>query len=244
MRSILTSYLGGASRVGEKRVPGVLFEANGLLKKIQEFWPKNARVLMICASPDDYEKNDAVVSCYRQSLSMSELSYSSLEMCDDRNEASADMLGEKDVIILTGGHVPTQNAFFKKIGLKEKLQDFDGLLLAWSAGSMNCAETVYAGPELPGESIDPDYQRWISGLGITNINIWPHFQHLREEMLDGRRLLEDITYEDSMGHEFIALNDGSYVLIEGGKETIFGEAYSIKNARLELICRDGDHLAF
>lgn len=38
----------------------------------------------------------------------------------------------------------------KTIGLKERLQSWDGLLIAWSAGSMNCAEMVYAGPELLG----------------------------------------------------------------------------------------------
>ena len=33
-------------------------------------------------------------------------------------------ISETDVIILTGGHVPTQNAFFNKIGLKEKLKGY------------------------------------------------------------------------------------------------------------------------
>ena len=104
---------------------------------------------------------------------------------------------------------------------------------------MNCAETVYAGPELPGEAIDPDYQRWISGLGITKTNIFPHFEELRNEMLDGMRLIEDITYADSMVHEIIALNNGSYIISEGGTETIYGEAYSIKSGEQRQICTDG-----
>jgi len=73
--------------------------------------------------------------------------------------------------ILTGGHVPTQNSFMKKLQLKEKLQDWNGLIIAWSAGSMNCAEMVYAGPEFPGEAVDPNYQRWITGLGITKTKL-------------------------------------------------------------------------
>jgi len=31
---------------------------------------------------------------------------------------------------------------------------------------MNCADTVYAQPEEPGEAVDPDYQRFIPGLGL------------------------------------------------------------------------------
>ena len=143
-----------------------------------------------------------------------------------------------DVLILGGGHVPTQNSFMKDIGLKERLQAWDGLLIAKSAGSMNCAETVYAGPELPGEAIDPNYQRWISGLGITKTNILPHFEALRDEMLDGMRLIEDITYSDSMGHEIIALNDGSYIVIDNDIETIYGEAYRIQNGVQAQICVD------
>ena len=127
----------------------------------------------------------------------------------------------------------------KTIRLKERLQGWDGLLIAWSAGSMNCAETVYAGPELPGEAIDPNYQRWISGLGITKTNILPHFEALRDEMLDGMRLIEDITYSDSIGHEIFALNNGSFVVVDNGMEMLYGEAYSIKNGEQRQICTDG-----
>ncbi len=107
---------------------------------------------------------------------------------------------------------------------------------------MNCAETVYAGPELPGEAVAPTYQRWISGLGVTKTNIFPHFEELRDEELDGMRLIEDITYADSMGHEIIALNNGSYIIVKDDSETLYGEAYSIKDRRLTQICENGKHI--
>ena len=52
-----------------------------------------------------------------------------------------------DVILLGGGHVPTQNKFFKEIRLREKIKDFDGIIIAISAGSMNSADIVYCQPE-------------------------------------------------------------------------------------------------
>ena len=162
-----------------------------------------------------------------------------MEICDNRNEKLADKIKEMDVVLLAGGHVPTQNNFFHRIGLKNRLEDFNGLIISWSAGSMNCADIVYAGPEMEGEAIDPNYTRWIQGLGITNINILPHFQSLREEWLDGFRLIEDITFEDSMGHEIIALNDGSYITIQDGVTRLFGEAYKIIDGKIELICQNG-----
>lgn len=242
MNVIITSSLGGAVRENGRRVPSVLIEQNGLLDRIRSLWPDNARVLMICASPYDHEKNDAVAECFKHSLPMSGLNCCSLEMCDDRNEDIADDLRLKDVIILTGGHVPTQNQFFAKIALKGKLQSFTGLVIAWSAGSMNCADPVYAGPELPGEATDPGFQRWIPGLGLTKTNIFPHFQALRDDTLDGMRLIEDITFPDSIGHEIIAMNDGSYIVADEHGETIYGESYSIKDGVLKQICKDGDSL--
>lgn len=104
---------------------------------------------------------------------------------------------------------------------------------------MNCADTVYAGPELDGEAVDPQYERWISGLGLTNTNIFPHFQNLRDEWLDGMRLLEDITFADSFKHEIIAMNDGTYIVIEDGRTMLFGEAYSIKDGIMSQICENG-----
>ena len=240
MITILTSHLGGSYKVDGKRLPGPIADKNGLLEKLKNIWPQDARVLMICADSEDYEKNDAVLYCYKEALPMSGLKVSSIGMCDARTEAPAENISETDVIILTGGHVPTQNAFFKKIGLREKLKGFEGILIAWSAGSMNCADMVYAGPELDGEALDPTFKRWIPGLGLTKVNIFPHFEMLRDEILDGLRLIEDITYADSLGHEILALNDGSYIVIEDGKTELFGEAYRILDGETELICRDGE----
>lgn len=238
MKAILTSSLGGQVKIEGKRLPSKLPETNGLLKSIKAVWKNDSKVMIISGSPEYYDKNDSVLFCLKGAFSLSNLSASEVLMCDERNKEIIERLPEMDVIILAGGHVPTQNSFMKTIELKERLQDWDGLLIAWSAGSMNCAEMVYAGPELPGEAIDPKFQRWISGLGITKTNIFPHFEALRDEILDGLRLIEDITYADSMGHEIIALNNGSFIVIDNGTEILYGEAYSIKNGEQRQICTD------
>lgn len=240
MNIILTSSLGGSFKVNGQRIPSVFLTDNGLLDKLKELWVEDSKVMIICASPNDHEKNDSVCACLRESFPMSGLSISYIEKCDDRNEELIEKLPEMDVILLAGGHVPTQNIFMKKIGLKERLKDFNGLLIAWSAGSMNCASNVYAAPELEGEAVDTDYSRWISGLGLTETNIFPHYQVLKDAYLDGLRVMEDITYADSYTHEILAMNDGSYITIENGTEILHGEAYRIKNGKLEMICRNGE----
>lgn len=240
MNIILTSSLGGSFKVNGKRIPSVFLRDNGLLDKLKDLWVKDSKVMIICASPNDYEKNDSICACFRESFPMSGLSISYLVTCDDRNERLIEKLPEMDVILLAGGHVPTQNIFMKKIGLKERLIDFNGLLIAWSAGSMNCASNVYASPELEGEAVDTSFVRWISGLGLTETNIYPHYQLLKDDYLDGLRVMEDITYVDSYTHEILAMNDGSYITIMNGKEILYGEAYRIKDGKLEMICKNGE----
>ena len=242
MKTIMASALGGQIKVDGKRVPTKLMEDNGLLEMIRSSWEDGSKVLIFSGSPEDPDRNDSILNVLKESFSLSGLEVSEFLICDERNKDIADRIPEMDALILAGGHVPTQNAFLKTLRLKEKLQDWDGLLIAWSAGSMNCAETVYAGPELPGEALDPDFQRWISGLGITKTNIFPHFEELKDDVLDGMRLIEDITYADSMGHEIIALNNGSYIVSEGGVETLYGEAYRIKDGVLEQICRKDEQI--
>lgn len=66
-----------------------------------------------------------------------------------------------------------------------------------------------------------------------------YFQSLKDEWLDGLRLIEDITLQDSMGHEILAINDGTYITIGDGVHKLFGEAYRIKDGQIEMICQNG-----
>lgn len=226
----LTSSPTGSYRSEEEADYPGLNPANGLLEELKKDWKENARCLMIAATPDAHEMNDEMTDFFEEKLIASGLSVKEMVLCDDRNgEAIVKILEEFDMIILGGGHVPTQNAFFKKIKLREKIQNFDGIIMGISAGTMNCAETVYAQPELPGESVSSEYQRFIQGIGLTNKMVLPHYQAVKDDVLDGKRLFEEITYPDSVGRKFYVLVDGSYILQRDGKEKVCGEAYLIKD---------------
>ena len=144
--------------------------------------------------------------------------------------------------MLGGGHVPTENRFFELIRLREKLQTYEGIILGVSAGTMNSADVVYAQPELPGESVDPNYQRYLRGLGLTDIQVLPHYQMVKNFTLDGKRLFEDITYGDSYGNEFIALEDGSYIRIMNGETKLYGRAHRIAEGVLTTICEENESI--
>ena len=219
-------------------------DRNRLVLNLRRLWKEASRCLLLPADPDDAEFNDIIRDDMARILNRRGFPHSCFDVWDSRRtDFPRDDLLAYDFILLGGGHVPTQNAFFQKAGLREKMIGFKGIVMGISAGTMNCADEVYAQPELPGESIDPSYVRCLTGLALTELNILPHYQALKNSRLDGRRLFEDITYADSMGHSFLVLPDGSYVLGENGHETLYGEAWRIADGRIEKICRDGQTLA-
>lgn len=214
-----------------------LDEMNGFAEQLRQRWKPGARCLIIAASPESCGMNDGMAAFFAQAMERAGLSGAAFDVWDARLEWDArERIFSYDVILLGGGHVPTQQRFFGELQLRELLAQWDGMVIGISAGTMNSAETVYAQPELPGESVDPDYQRFLPGLGLTQTMILPHYQMVKDDLLDGRRLYEDITYPDSHGREFLVLPDGSYLLIEDGHETVFGEAWRLSNGCLHRIC--------
>ncbi len=215
-------------------------EENGFLKRFKEGWEPGCSCLMVSADPNDFSHNDKMQQEFKEFFDFSQIPVSRLILCDERNRRELPRYLEQcRLMILAGGHVPTQNRFFERIGLKKLMEGYKGTVMGISAGTMNCAGTVYAQPELEGESVNPEYKRFLPGLGLTDLMILPHYQDVKSHMLDGRRLMEDITYPDSMGRTFYALVDRSYVLAQDGQEILYGEAYRIKDGNIEKICEKG-----
>ena len=220
----------------------VLNPQNEFLDRIREDLPEHPRCLFVASSPDDRDATCEFGAAMFSAFADAGIHFSSYQILDRWNEEFApDLIMDSDFIILAGGHVPTQNAFFNEMGLEVLLQDYEGIIMGISAGSMNAASVVYIQPEEEGES-DPEFQRFAPGLGLTYANICPHYQKVKDNILDGQRLFEDITYADSEGNCFFALPDGSYLRIDEECTLLFGEAYAICDGEMEQISEDGDIL--
>ena len=215
---------------------------NGFADNLRRCLPEKIRCLFITSAPDDFGFTDRVAWEMRSCFAEEGFYIPELAILDRRNQQDAQMLiWKSDFIILAGGHVPTQNAFFRDLGLRELLKGYQGVILGISAGTMNAADRVYVQPEEPGESV-PEFPRFAEGLGITTVNVLPHYQMVKDNYLDGRRLFEDITYADSYGECFHVFVDGTYLLVENGRTTLHGEAYRLSNGKMEQISRLGDVL--
>ena len=225
---------------GEDRA--ILSNANGFIDRLREALPPYCRILFVCSDPERHDLTcqfgaDVVSACAEAGIW-----FSSYHVLTGENaDCAEELVTNSDFIVLAGGHVPTQNAFFQDIHLREILEGYPGVVMGISAGSMNSADEVYVQPEEEGES-SPDFQRFAQGLGLTDINVLPHYQKVKDNILDGRRLFEDITYADSWGRVFFALPDGSYFYQTEEELLLCGKAWCIENGILELLTQEEEVL--
>ena len=224
--------------IGAERA--ILSPDNGFIDNLKASLPPKPRALFICSDPKNHGETDAFARDIGAAIVEAGIAISQTFVLDGRNSDQAQLLiWQSDLIVLAGGHVPTQNLYFQEIRLAKLLKNYQGTILGISAGSMNCARRVYAQPEAPGES-RPDFQRFYPGLGLSEINILPHYQQVKDSMLDGKRLFEDVTYKDSMGESFLSLVDGSYVLEKNGETTLYGQASAITDGKFIPLSLPGD----
>ncbi len=223
--------------------PAALDPKNHFIENLRSYWPEEPpEGLLLPADPEAHSANDEACGFFRGCFARAGLPLESLVACDSRNQDEiGELLTRCNFLILGGGHVPTQNRFFSELGLPALLQSYEGVVLGISAGSMNAAQFVYAQPEEQGEATDPLYSRWMSGLGLTDISIWPHYQYSKDLSVDGKPLME-IALADSWHRPFIALPDGSYILCTDNSEVLYGEGWYFGKGRFSLINEDGEEL--
>lgn len=235
MKFILTSYLDTYDKDETgNRIAKNFGNENHILDNLKKYISNYDNFLFVTSDEYNFEATDVYANVTFQSFNLT-LPFKNYKILDSRTEKNAvQLIKDADLIFLCGGHLPTQNEFFNRINLKDKLKQTDAFIIGGSAGAMNMAENVYSIPELEGESIDPNFKRSLVGLGLTDINILPHYDVFTNVILDGKKFVEEIVLPDSYKRTVYALNNGSYILVDG-KNYLYGEAYLLKDGIINKI---------
>ena len=223
---------------------GAINPANGFLDNLRRALELPIRAVFVTTHPDDVAFSEHCSACMKQAFEEVGFVFESYDLLDRRMAPQVEkLIEESNFLILGGGHVPTQNAFLHDVEMAQLLKKgYDGVVLGISAGSMNCARIVYAQPEEPGEAIDENYERFLPGLGLTEVQILPHYYLCKDMLVDGFKVYEDIAIPDSRLRRFYVFPDGTYLLGEGGHETIYGEFYLIENGVMRQVAGDGQKM--
>lgn len=236
----LTSWIGGYDRQDELKTPTKLNNINGFVDRLKLACDDINILTYIASDPQDYEKCDEHANRLIKNLELEGFNPIKVYIIDDRtNFDIQEAINNSDIVFLAGGHVPTQNNFFKKIGLKQILQEYNGVIIGQSAGSMNCAELVYAQPEEPEDFEDKNFQILIAGLGLTKFNIMPHINNAHCFEYNGVTMY-DMCLEDSRKIYHYGIVDGGFIEIDDSSAVAYGETYLFKNGNCYKLCDNGE----
>jgi len=222
------------------KIPCEIDNANGFLDNLKKYLKKRDCMVVISGNPKKLHKDDSN-EITKKYLEMSGIGFKEIIYVDDSNKNQiSDFIKKADCINLFGGHLPTANAFINELKLKDLIKDFNGVVIGGSGGAMNMADDVYCIPEVEGEHIDKTFKRILPGLGLTDINIIPHWNFFKNKTFsDGVNMVNDILLPDSKGRPLLALPDCSYIIQEGDIRKVFGEAYLLEYDKITQICSDG-----
>ena len=90
----------------------------------------------------------------------------------DSNEMINQIL-ESDMVYLLGGNPHEQTKYIKKNGLEDILHSYNGIIVGVSCGSMTMSKNVII-PKCGEKYLKEDIK---SGIGLTNISVFPHFDY-------------------------------------------------------------------
>ena len=67
---------------------------------------------------------------------------------------------------------------------------------------------------------------------------------MRNCVIDGRRLFEDVIFPDSFQHRFYTFKDGGYIVVRDGRPRLFGEAWEISEGVMRRISTENNTYQF
>ena len=128
---ILTSSLNNNIKVNDIKVAQKCDNLNGFVDRIRNYLGNTINKLVYIASdPADYVKVNMYSDILMKSLELDGFIINEMIKVDNRfNGNIEELIKFADLILLSGGHVPTQNKFFHKINLKKLLKSFDGVVV-------------------------------------------------------------------------------------------------------------------
>lgn len=192
-----------------------LDKEKGFTKEQGEYLKKdiksNVKIVYICSIPDNYERSDEQLLRYTNMFKNIDIKFSKESVIDKRitKETAKELINEADIIFLMGGSPELQMNFILEYDLVNEIKN-KNIVLGVSAGSMNQSKRVMYKDDFDNYKLK-DYQ----GLGLVDINIFPHVDLSKDIMKEGEEINQIIP--------LILLPNDSFVRVENNKIDIIGK---------------------
>ncbi len=232
MKIFLTSDIGASKKVNGIRLVSELNNTNKFADNLKKAVKGHDLMVFVASSPF-YEGTSTYAELTRSSLSLAGIRFSKMVILDGSNmDRCRELMQRADLVFLAGGDTAIQMKMFENMDLRKHIIQCKGVIVGQSAGALNLATDVYCSPT-PDETSTKKYWK---GLGMTDVSVEPHFKP------ENKELIENVLLPDSKTQSFIAITDGSYIIDDGEKQTIYGEAYKFSNGEMKQLCSNGNNI--
>jgi len=235
MIKFLTSDFKHYHKENGKKIANKFDNSNGIVDHIKKYLNRNNTILFIASDSKNKEKIDLYSKLLFEGLKLSGINFDDyLVLADETKNNAREYIEQADLIFLSGGDTYVQSQFFNELKLRELLSDFNGIIIGQSAGALNMAYNVFNSPEEMEES-EPIY---FEGLGLTDINIEPHFTLDTSDFDETEIYQRNKILEESYNRKIYGQCNGSHILITDSNTYICGRTYLIEDGKISLMCDD------
>lgn len=232
MKVFLTSNLNNYIKIDGKKVAKEIDNINGLIDQLNEMLDSANGITFIPSDFENVERIKEYSDIVFESLKLSGIIFDNYYILTSKEDIE-ESFKNSSMIFLAGGDTYKQNNIFQNIELRKYLEDFLGVIMGQSAGSINLAEDVYNSPE---SREDLKYPSHFNGLGMTNINVEPHFVFDTTNFDNDEIFHRNELLKESKVRNIYAICDTSHIFDNGQKQTLYGEGYLISNGNIIKLC--------
>lgn len=238
MRKIfLTSHLQNYRGGDRRKLRGTpLYDGNGIVGQIRSLLPGRRTCVFASASAISYALNDEQANVAFDAFHLSGMTFDQYLVLDARTLRRADEVRDADLVLLAGGDPREEMDFYDEVGLHSLLDTGRSVIVGVSAGSINAAVSVFNSPE---RIRTPEYAIRYRGLGLTDLNIEPHFKHDAKLQDEDRKHQRETLLEESTRKTIYALSNGSHIFDDGCHRMLYGEGYQVSDGTIIPLCSDG-----
>ena len=237
MIRILTSDFKNYEKKDGVKITHPMSNENGIVDLLKTVLKETKKVVFVASdinsTPDSVESYARI---FFDSMKMVGITFDEYYILDGTKvDKAREYIENADLVFLCGGDTYNQHLLFEKMNLKLLLSTYSGIVMGQSAGAINMAEHCFNSPEELEES-EPVF---FDGLGLTNINIEPHFVYDASNFNKNDTYQRNAIINESYNRPIYGQCNGSHVFIDDNDiATIYGETYLITNGNIEKICEN------
>lgn len=237
MIRILTSDFKNYEKKDGIKITIPMNNENGIVDQLKKVLNETKKVVFVASDINSTpDSTQSYARIFFDSMKMVGITFDEYYILDGTKiDKARECIENANLIFLCGGDAYNQHLLFEKMNLKLLLSTYSGVVIGQSAGAINMAEHCFNSPEESEES-EPVF---FDGLGLTNINIEPHFVYDVTNFNENDKYQRNTIINESYNRAIYGQCNGSHIFIDDNNiVTIYGETYLISNGRIEKICEN------